>query len=166
MNHAYHSTLSPKILIADFRSSDNFEKYASTLEANLKENGFSHRTDVIKSTVWTRVWNWAKGNPTATVSFRYSVGANSPANGSALGWAVNGSNQAYVYGRGTYYGIKYSPSVTDLVNVTTHELGHAIFSFSHSVSGIMNSHYKLGSPLMPFYKSQQLLIYNSIWGGR
>jgi hypothetical protein len=166
LNHAYHSTLSPKILIEDYRSSDNFEEYASILESNLKENGFTHTTDVIKSTEWSRFWNWAKGNPTATVNFRYSVGANSPANRTALGWAIKGSNQAYVYGRGTYFGIKYSPSVTDLVNVTIHELGHAIFSFGHSTSGIMASSYKLGSPILSFHKSQQLTIYNSIWGGR
>ncbi len=80
--------------------------------------------------------------------------------------ANSGSNQAYVYGRGTYYGTKYSPSVSDLVNVTTHEVGHSIFSFSHIASGIMASQYKIGSPIISFHKSQQLTISNSIWGGR
>ncbi|MDD4373524.1 MAG: hypothetical protein PHG67_06380 [Bacteroidales bacterium] len=140
--------------------------YSSMLEGHLKANGFSSKLDVLESSAWERFWNWAKGNPSATIKFRYSIGRGSVFKRGVLGHAESGSNTAIVYGSGDYFGESYNLNLTDLVNVSTHELGHGIFSFPDSPLGIMSPTYTLGSSLLYFTNSQQFIINQSIWGGK
>jgi len=164
LNHAYSSLLSPKIFVDNYDETLDFNKYSGLLEKHLESNGFSSRTDVVKLSAWDNFCAWAKGNPIAHVSIRDFYSRGTPLDGGVLGYAINGSNSTVVYGKGIFFGRSYNPTTTDLVNVTTHELGHAIFSFNHG-SGIMQASYSLGSSLIPFTNSQRIIISNSVWGG-
>ncbi len=165
LNDAYHSLLKPKIFVQNFDETLDFDKYSNVLESNLENNGFSSRLEVLEYSDWRAFVEFAKGNPYASVSIRDFYSRGDPLDNGILGYAKLGSNKAIVYGKGTYLGHSYNPSTMDVVNVTTHELGHAIFSLDHSSSGVMYSTYTLGSDLIPFTICQQSTIYNSIWGG-
>jgi RHS repeat-associated protein len=165
LNHAYHSSLKPKIFVRNYDESLNQDKFMELLENHLISNGFSSRLDVIEESIGEKFWAWAKGNPNAHVDIRDFYSSGAPLDAGVLGYAKPGSNEALVYGKGIYFGKSYNPSIIDLVNVTTHELGHAIFSFHHSKIGIMNAFYRLGSPLIDFNSSHRSVISNSVWSG-
>jgi RHS repeat-associated protein len=164
LNHFYHGLLYPKIFVDYGEESMDFDAYSKLLEDHLKANGFSKRLKVTKRTIWDDFWSWAKGEPTTRVSIKNTYSSCEPLDGGILGFAELGSNYAVVYGSGKYFGEHYNPNVIDLVNVTTHELGHSIFSFKHCSHGVMVKKYPLGSELIGFLNWQRALITKSPWG--
>ncbi len=140
------------------------DEYIGLLEKHLEANGFSSNTDVLEYSAWGSFVAWAKGNPHASVAIRDFFASGDVLDKGVLGFASLGSNEALVYGKGIYFGSKYNPSTIDLVNVTTHELGHAIFFFQHIESGIMYKYYSTGSSLINYTYDQRTFISNSVWG--
>jgi len=64
-----------------------------------------------------------------------------------------------------FLGRYHNPSVSQTVYITSHELGHALFSFQHSDTGLMYWQYGGGgNDPFNFNSEQIVIIKNSVWG--
>ncbi len=156
------------IFVHNLDPSVNYSEFNKTLREHLIKNGFSENTQVAMYSGWKSFKAKWKGIPTASLIIQNFYAAGSPLDGKVAGYALSGSNHGLVYGKGVILGRKRNPSLIDLVNVATHELGHAMFSFEHSETGIMFESIRPSKggteDLIDFDSEQQETITTSIWG--
>ena len=153
------------IFIDNLTEGLDVEKYMTILKDHLILNGFSFDLEIAKYSFWKELGAKLVGRPIAHVTIidRYIRGA--PLEKGVGGYAKLGSNSAVVYGKGMVLGKVYNPSILDLVYITTHELGHAIFSFGHTSTGVMFWRYGGGTGNPYMYNENQIqIIEQSQWG--
>jgi len=147
----------------------DIEEFNKALKTALIKNGFSKNITVTRYSFWKSIKAALAGRLTAGVLVRgyYVVGA--PIDRGVAGYAKKGSNSAIVYGGGKILGRTYDLNHNRLANTAAHELGHAIFSFGHTSSGLMYWKYGGGDlfgSVDPFIleTSQLEIVKNSLWG--
>ncbi len=155
------------IFVHNLDPSVNYSEFNKTLREHLIKNGFSENTQVTMYSGWKSFKAKWKGMPTANLIIQNFYAAGAPLDDGVLGFAKLGSNTALVYGKGSILGKQHNPSMIDLINIATHEIGHGILSFDHSETGSMRAVYGSGrgrKDLIDFDSEQQETIKTSIWG--
>ena len=150
----------------------NRQEFTSLLKQRLIDNGFSQNLNVEYWNLGNRIKSWWNNSPTANITIKNFRLGKDPLD--ASGYSVPGSNEGVVYNglspKGSYQ--TRSLPTWNYVNASMHELGHAIFKFSHTAEGFTNdpssimdyrSNY-LSKKIVNFNKVQQSIIRKSIWG--
>jgi len=113
----------------------NKSEFMASLQARLIENGCSENLKVMEYSFWGEIKAWWNGTPSATIHIRnFASGDNlDPKTG---GFAGNFTNEAWVYtGLSRYDYNNTTVPLWKYVNVSMHELGHAIWGFWHDENG-------------------------------
>ena len=156
------------ITISSMPEGFNQQEYMELLRNRLIENGFNEQLAVVKNSLGGRIAAWWNCNPTADIHIRgfqtNDMKIAFETGGLVAGFAKPLSNEAVVY-PGLSPLSKNQNRVLPIdyyVAASMHELGHAIFGFRHTSTGIMMG--KLICPSCNFTNEQQSTIRKSIWG--
>jgi hypothetical protein len=145
------------------------EDFMTALKAKLVANGVNPKVIVAKKTIGTAFEAWWNDDPVATLTIRsFSHGDVLSSKG---GFAVLNSNKAVVYNELNTSGKPTNSPMWKYVNVAAHELGHAIWGFSHPLNGftscpecLMDYRGSSNNPGSMYNPEEQKNIRTSSWG--
>ncbi|WP_445455729.1 RHS repeat-associated core domain-containing protein [Flavobacterium sp. HNIBRBA15423] len=177
LNHILHKTKSINevkskggVIQTEYLGNKSFdlEGFNQALKDELIANGFSTNTIVEEYSLSKSIGYWFRGIPTAKINILSFYARGAPIDNGVAGYAALGSNSVVIYGGGSILGRYWDLDPVRLARTAVHELGHAIFSFNHSKSGVMFWQYgggnKSGSNAFRFNTNQLEVIKNSQWG--
>jgi RHS repeat-associated protein len=141
----------------------DFTDYKELLQNRLIGEGFNPKTRVVDNSIGNSLSAWWRGSPTGKVTIKNYYSSRDTRTGQAFA-ELGDPNSAVLYNElGPARTGKVLPTWR-YVNATIHEVGHTLFSFDDTNSGIMSKFDASRNPYSSFSQIQRDFILGSKWG--